>query len=311
MPNEILAPNLLLGSAERHEIDIDAEKFCEAYRDVSNLQRLATAATLGVLPAHLTSGNLPNALDESAVPHFLSRLESILASPQMQNHIEQSIANGNYQPLLEDEEMRSYIVGLARIGFTGALIDGLVEAGKIPRHDKRAYRHILIEMNHSFKTLADSGFGRELGFGRSHLKDILGETYGANYDERSAQLRNKLEMGIAAEVATMRYIEQAGAGLGIEARYSTVEEDGKKIDIICRQGRKNLGIDVKSGDKNSGPGGEVRAWRTPIEEYDLNEYRVRELYPAKETSIGEKFDIKAKAYERVIDELLEEFSDLP
>jgi hypothetical protein len=164
-------------------------------------------------------------------------------------------------------------------------------------------------MNHAFNELADSDFGREIGMTRHALGQVIGDAYGAKIDERSAQLSEKIEMGVASEVAAKRYIESVGSDMGIEVRYATNDEDAKKIDIVCLQGRKQLGIDVKSGDQHS-PEGEKRAWYSPIEEFDIGDYRVRELYPSKSTCIGNNFEIKAEAYQKKIDSLLAEFSQL-
>jgi hypothetical protein len=309
MPAETLVLDSASETYQSQEIHIDAADFCAAFSDVSNLQRHATASVLHVKPNQLSAGNLARHLNEDNAEGYFKKIDHVVNSEQMASHIEQCISNGNYHELLSDEHMFSYILDLARTGFVGGIIDGLLDSGAIPQHKKRVYRERLIEMNHAFKDLADSGFSRDIGMTRHGLKEVIGKAYGAKIDQRSAELTEKVEMGVAAEVATKRYIETAGRSTGLEVRYATAEEDAKKMDVVCVSGSKLLGIDVKSGDKHS-PKGDERAWSSPIEEFDIGEYRVRELYPAKESCIGNNFEIKAEAYKKKIDEVLEDFRGL-
>jgi hypothetical protein len=310
MPTETIALDALAVEPEIHEIDITPDRLCQSLKDISNLQRHATASVLHVLPGVLTAGNVSKHASRIGAEEFFRRTDYIVSSDQMRRHIELCISNGNYPDLLSDGQNRSYVMGLARTGFIGALIVGLLDTGAIPQSNKRIYKERLIDMNHSFREFADSDFAREHGVKRRHLKRAINDIYGADVDEHSKQLAHKLEMGIAAEIATKRYIEGTGAQLGIHVRYGSIEEDSKKMDLVCTQGRKTLGIDVKSGDKNSGSGGEARAFHSPIEEFDFHEYRVRELYPAKESCIGDDFEVKARAYQQITDNLLAEFSTI-
>lgn len=310
MPYEATLPDVIATEYEAHETDVTPAEFCQAFQDISNLQRHTTASVLHLRPGLLTAGNVPSLVGKEHTGMFLQKVDAVVNSEQMRSHIELCIENGNYSNILQDEHIRSYIMGLARTGFMGGLIDGLLNAGNIPPYEKRVYRQSLIEMNHGFKELVDSPFGREVGFSRQNLKHVIGEACGSNYDITSARITNKIEMGVAAEVATKRYIEKKMPGTGVGVRDATAEEDSKKIDLVCRYGNLLLGIDVKSGDKHSGGPKDARAWYSPIEEFGIGEYRVRELYPALETCIGNNFEIKAKAYEKKIDELLEEFRTL-
>jgi len=307
MPTETISPIVEYEQQESPELEVNAAEFCSAYRAVCDLQRLTVAHLMHLRPHDLSAGAMQKHGDEYRLEH----VERILASPKIQAIIDQSIKNGHYPPILHDEAMRSYIFGLSRAGFVGGLIEGITNGELNQNTKRRFYKERLIDMNHTFTQLIDSEFGRNAGFNRQNLHDLLAAAFGAGHDEDSLKLVTSLEAGLAVEVGTKRYMEEIGPEFGIKVRFSTVTEDGKKIDVMCTNSRNNLGIDIKSGDKNSGADGEPRAYYSPIEQLDLHEYRVRELYPAKHTTIDSNFEIKADAYKHKIHELFTEFNALP
>jgi hypothetical protein len=121
----------------------------------------------------------------------------------------------------------------------------------------------------------------------------------------------RIEKGIAVEVGTKRCLEDLGRQFGTDVRWATAEEDSKNIDIVCSQGQKKLDIQVKSNDLvGSVIDDNQKAMYTAIEEYGIDEYRVRQLSPAADTAIGENFEVRAPRYKQLIEELLEEFDNL-
>ena len=269
----------------------DADSFCDAYRDVISLVKHG----LKEAEARFGFGD-----DD------LQRADTVIHSDQLHSHLEQALANGNYPDILADEQMRSLIIEMACIGTLGKLVELQLQKDRLSV--SILYKQRVIEMNHAFAGLADSELRGQLGLGRRHLRELIGATLGVHPSSKEV---TRLEKGIAVEVGTKKCLEDLGRELGTEVRWASAIEDSKNIDIVCTQGKKKLDIQVKSNDLvGSVIDDNQKALYTPMEEYGIDEYRVRQLSPAADTAIGENFEVRAPRYKQVIEQLLEEFNNL-
>jgi hypothetical protein len=269
----------------------DADSFCDAYKDVISLVKHGLMAA----EARFGFGD-----DD------LQRADTVIHSDQLRSHLEQALANGNYPDVLADEQMRSLIIEMACIGTLGKLVDTQLQKNRLSV--PRLYKERVIEMNHAFANLADSELGSQMGLGRSHLRELIGATLGAHPSSKEVV---RIEKGIAVEVGTKRSLENLGQRFGVDVRWATADEDSRNIDVVCMQGEKRLDIQVKSNDLvGSVIDDNQKAFYTPMEEYGIDEYRVRQLSPAADTAIGENFEVRAPRYTQVIEQLLDEFDQL-
>ncbi len=291
MPSETLlepSPRIL---AEQQEAEYSADNFCAAYGDVVGLIRhgLAVAESqLGFSDSQLRAA------------------DAIIYSPQLRSHIESTIATGNYPEILADSQKRALVIDMACDGIFGRLVE--LQLRRDRAGASRENKERLIQMNHNFTELADSEFGKNMGFGRRHLRAIIGATYGLPQESEEVAA---LERGLAVEVGTKNCLAELGKEHGVEVRWASAAEDLRNVDIVCLQGAKRLDIQVKSVDSVGRTAGDLQqASYSRPEEYGLHEYRVRELSPAADTAVGENFEVRAARYGQKIDELLTELDQL-
>ncbi len=274
-----------------HEIKLDAEDFCEAYRDV-----------IGLVKHGLVVAKARFEIEDSD----LQKADTIIYSDQIRAYLEQAISNGNYPQILDDEHMRSYVIDLACAGTLGRLVE--LQLHKDRKSVSRVYKERMIEMNHSFADLADSELGDKLSIGRRHLKELIGATYGLHSSSQEVAL---LEKGISVEVGTKKCLQDLAERHGTVVRWATAAEDANNIDIVCEKDDKKLDIQVKSKDLiGHAINDEQHASYSHFEEFGINEYRVRHLSPAADTAIGEHFEIRAVRYRELLDRMLSEFDKL-
>lgn len=273
------------------EAKLDADNFCEAYKDV-----------IGLVKHGLAVAKARFGIEDSD----LQKADTIIYSDQIRSYLGQAISNGNYPQILDDEHMRSYIIDMACAGALGRLVE--LQLHKDRASVSRIYKERMIEMNHGFAALADSELGEKLGFGRYHLKELIAATYGLHPSSPEVTL---LEKGIAVEVGTKKCLQELAEDHGTNVRWATAAEDAHNIDIVCEKGDKKLDIQVKSKDSiGQATHEEKRASYSHFEAFGLNEYRVRHLSPAADTAIGEHFEVRALRYRELLDEMLSEFDRL-
>jgi hypothetical protein len=278
-------------TSTHQETVYDADSFCDAYKDV-----------IGLVRHGLSAAEARFNFDRSD----LKKAETIIYSDQLHNYLERAVTNGNYPHVLADEQMRSLIIDMACTGAFGSIVKKQLDGDKLG--PARVFKERVVEMNHAFVSLADSELGRQLGLGRSSLRNLIGTTLGMH---PSSNTVIALEKGIAVEVGTKNCLTELGAEYGIDTRWSSAQEDLHNIDIVCTQGGKQLDIQVKSVDSvGRTTGDSQQALYSGIEEYGLHEYRVRQLSPAADTAIGEDFEVRAPRYRQKLEELLTEFDKL-
>lgn len=272
------------------EVEYKAEDFCQAYQDV-----------VGLLKHGLRVAETRFKFDNSD----LKKVENVIQSQPLRNYLNQAVSNGHYPSILHDEQMRAYIIDMACTGVFGRIVE--LERRRDQYSVPRLYKERIIDMNHAFVGLADSELGNRLGIGRTHMKKIIGFTFGAHLESEEV---GALERGVAVEVGTKKCVQELAFREGIQVRWSTPQEDARNVDIVCVQNHKTLGLQIKSKDQTSGSREDRHAFYTPIEEYGPHEYRVRQLSPAADTAIGEHYEVRAARYRDVIESLLADFSQL-
>ena len=291
-------------SAEEMERQLSVDEFIEAY----SLTCETVRALLKRHDPQTFSAPFELLVKQGLDERKLNDAVEFLDSGQSRAVLEKFFVQNSRSPIFADGELRSYLISMALSGSATGLIDGSLNSNKLPREHVRQFKSLLVTTHHEILKLVDSDFGKQLGFGRKHLKSILRSAYGES-SARDPALADMAEAGIAVEIATKRYIEElitSGKLPGRRVRYSTSAEDMIGRDIVYQAGDKALLIDVKSSDKNH-YGGEPAAGYTRPEPVGANIFKIERMHPAKHTVVDERFRILASNYRRVIEDALSEF----